>query len=384
MSFEIIIGGDIVPSFKNIEYFKNPDSFFIADQSCMDLLKSSDLRIYNLETPITDNIFPIHKDGANFAVSSESVRGLKTLMPDYVTLANNHCNDQGTTGLKDTVSLLKQEGIIPIGYGISHKDANDVVTFEKDGIVVSVVACAETEFNVFANNEIGAVPYHDFWTNKKISDAKKNSDIVIVLYHGGVEYFRFTPPYLRERCHLMAENGADYIFCQHSHCIGCYENYEKSTIVYGQGNFIFHQKNERPITKEGLLAKIHIEKNSHILEYIPILLNESDQICIANDTEKKRILEQFESRSQFAKNETNNDAEYFALAEQRSNSYILRFRGSGRFLKFIFKLSSKLKLRQYKKQDYIKMLNLFQNESHRELLIAALKRKISDTKGDNK
>ena len=82
MSFEIIIGGDIVPSFKNIEYFKNPDSFFIADQSCMDLLKSSDLRIYNLETPITDNIFPIHKDGANFAVSSESVRGLKTLMPD--------------------------------------------------------------------------------------------------------------------------------------------------------------------------------------------------------------------------------------------------------------------------------------------------------------
>ena len=33
--------------------------------------------------------------------------------------------------------------------------------------------------------------------------------------------------------------GADVVLCQHSHCIGCYEQYEGAHILYGQGNFHF-------------------------------------------------------------------------------------------------------------------------------------------------
>ena len=64
--------------------------------------------------------------------------------------------DHGVVGLKNTIDLLLRESIVPIGYGFSHKDANDIVTFEKDGIKVSIIACAETEFNIFKNDEIGA------------------------------------------------------------------------------------------------------------------------------------------------------------------------------------------------------------------------------------
>lgn len=377
MSVKIIVGGDIVPSFKNLEYFQNPTDSAVANKTCMEFLRSADFRIYNLETPITDDECPIHKEGANFSVPSGSVRGLKSLMSDSVSVANNHCMDHGVVGLKNTIDLLTRESIVPIGYGFSHKDANDVVTFEKDGVKVSIIACAETEFNIFKNDEIGAVPYHDFWTNKKIADTKKDSDVVIVMYHGGTEYFPFIPPYLRERCHLMAENGADYIFCQHSHCIGCYENYADSTIVYGQGNFIFHQKNNRPITKEGLLIKIHIEKNGHYLEYVPVVLNELDQVCLADNAKKERILEQFEIRSQATKNKMDIESEYQAFADQKFDKYITRLHSSNWIFKFIIRVLKKLKVHQHKTQYYLGVLNLLQNESHRELLIAALKKKLS-------
>ena len=64
-------------------------------------------------------------------------------------------------------------------------------------------------------------------------------DYTIVLYHGGKEYYRYPSPNLQRVCRYMIEKGTDLVICQHSHCIGCEENYLSGKIVYGQGNFIF-------------------------------------------------------------------------------------------------------------------------------------------------
>ena len=37
----------------------------------------------------------------------------------------------------------------------------------------------------------------------------------------------------------MIEKGADIVVCQHSHCIGCMEQWNDRNIIYGHGNFIF-------------------------------------------------------------------------------------------------------------------------------------------------
>lgn len=63
-----------------------------------------------------------------------------------------------------------------------------------------------------------------------------------MLYHGGKEYYRYSSPNLQKTCRKMTEKGADLVLCQHSHCIGSYEEYNDSTILYGQGNFIFNMK----------------------------------------------------------------------------------------------------------------------------------------------
>lgn len=71
----------------------------------------------------------------------------------------------------------------------------------------------------------------------------------------------------------MAQKGADIIICQHSHCIGCFENYENSTIIYGQGNFIFDDS-QSEYWKTSLLINIEI-KDEFKIQYIPIVKKET-------------------------------------------------------------------------------------------------------------
>ena len=163
------------------------DAHRIIHPDCLDVLNAADLRIYNLEAPLTDVADPIPKEGANFQIPESAINGLRVLRPDAIGLANNHCTDQGEQGLNKTLDLLQNNGIIPFGYGKGHADETGTVYLKKNGFTVAVIACAETEYTIFENGRSGAVPYHEYWTNAAISAAKEKSDLVVVLYHGGKE-----------------------------------------------------------------------------------------------------------------------------------------------------------------------------------------------------
>jgi len=109
---------------------------------------------------------------------------------------------------------------------------------EQDGKKIGIYACAETEFSIAEDNRAGANPFDPLESLDHIADLKSKCDFVIVLYHGGKELYRFPSPYLRKVCRKIVEKGADLVICQHSHCIGAFENYHDSVIVYGQGNFL--------------------------------------------------------------------------------------------------------------------------------------------------
>ena len=375
----LIIGGDIVPSFNNLEAFKRGEIENIVDKECQHILMTADFRVFNLETPLTGVHAPMDKEGANFSVSIQAVQGLKALNVDVLSLANNHCKDQGAIGLQETVDVLRDHGITPIGYGKDDQNCDGTAFLTKDGITVAVVVCAETEFTLWNHGEIGAVPYHDYYTNRRISEAKQRADAVIVLYHGGKEYFTYVAPYQMERCHLMVDCGADFVFCQHSHCVSCYEEYHGGTILYGQGNFIFHQRNNIPQTKEGLLAKISVDKTQKSVEFIPIHLDQSDRACITKAATEMLIA--FNSRSIQVKDLMFVMEKYREFASQKADAYYARLQGSNRLLRFVRRVLEKTGVKFYQKQDKLALLNLLQNEAHRELFIQALKDEIENEKG---
>jgi poly-gamma-glutamate synthesis protein (capsule biosynthesis protein) len=96
----ILIGADIVPTESNKAYFDSGNMQDVMGGDLLDLLNQVDYRIFNLECPLVDAESPIQKCGPNLRADVSTVKGLKSIGVDLLTLANNHIMDHGNAGLE--------------------------------------------------------------------------------------------------------------------------------------------------------------------------------------------------------------------------------------------------------------------------------------------
>ena len=94
--------------------------------------------------------------------------------------------------------------------------------------------------------------------------------------------------------------GADVVLTQHSHCIGCYEEYEGGHILYGRGNFHFTKSGMRESWYTGLLVEVDI-KDELKIQFIPLVFGNSS-IDVAKGEKAKEIMTAFEERNEEKKN----------------------------------------------------------------------------------
>ena len=165
---------------------------------------------------------------------------------------------------------------------------------------------------------MGANPFDPFLTMQDIRDLKKKVDYVIALYHGGKEHCRYPSPRLRNLCREMVLCGADVVITQHSHCIGCYEEYEGGHIVYGQGNFHFCWANMAETWYTSLLIELEIG-NELSVHFIP-LITKDEGIDIARDDVANEILYAFTKRNEELKNGNWRDG-WHAFCESVQGTY---------------------------------------------------------------
>ena len=76
---KIIIGGDIIPTEKNMTYFENNDIGALLDQELKNIWFNADFRIANLETPITDEMKKNSKYGLHVKSSPKVMNGIRGL-----------------------------------------------------------------------------------------------------------------------------------------------------------------------------------------------------------------------------------------------------------------------------------------------------------------
>ncbi len=235
-----------------------------------DIIKDSDRAIVNVECALTERDEPIKKIGPNLKASPCSAEVLKAAGFTDCTLSNNHIMDFGIKGAEDTIKALSDNGLSYTGFGADYEDSRKNLVISKDGKTVTVINVCEHEYCYALNNRMGTRPFDVFDTIHDIRQAKKESDYVIVIYHGGKEQSVYPSPRLRKTCKAMADNGADVILCQHSHCIGCYEMYNGAHILYGQGNFCFTATTDvHPHWKTGLIVRLDIAEKAEI-KFIPV------------------------------------------------------------------------------------------------------------------
>lgn len=224
------------------------------------IFKDSDYIVGNLETPICPSL-PLTVHDIRFNSSVEYLKAVKNLNVGFVSLANNHVLDQGIAGLSETISCLER---VDLDYSGAYKcieDSDKIFVKDVGGVRLAIVCFTfgtNSQVNgVFLENEelwrvdllnkqkkmllhwdpnpnavceeyisdeisIAAVTnskniYFQRKIKEKIENAKKCSDIVIVMPHMGGQYNPHPGNYARWMMNYIRECGADIIIGGHPH-----------------------------------------------------------------------------------------------------------------------------------------------------------------------
>lgn len=297
---KLIICGDMSVADESVGYFEKGD-YKAAFGDITDVFHKADRSIVNLECAITESEKEIKKYGPCLKGPMNTAKALKDAGVTDCMLSNNHIFDYGVKGLKDTIVALNDNGIEWTGVGKNYEDSRQNHIIKKDGLTISIINVCEHEYSYATQIRCGARPFDEFETMHDIRETKKCADYVIVIYHGGKEFCRYPSPRLVKACREMVRCGADAVFCQHSHCIGCYEVFEGATILYGQGNFHFAMGGKDASWYEGLVLELNITKENFNVKFIPVICeNGTLRVCDAKTS--KEILDSFSERSKELKN----------------------------------------------------------------------------------
>ena len=188
--------------------------------------------IANLESPISSQSTD---DSLKFAANADLLEQFKWV--DCFSLSNNHINDFGSQGMKETIEALNSKSI---GHNGLFNDKYTPFLIEKNGERIAVITCADMMNYEFSKD----CPYKTLRLNQeheiiKIIHHYKEQDFFIILYaHVGMLFTRFPNPVIRDFVHSMVDVGADCIVTAHPHCLGGYEHYKDKLIVYSLGDFL--------------------------------------------------------------------------------------------------------------------------------------------------
>lgn len=363
----IIIAADIVPTKSNYEEFISADTDYLIGTNLKSRLESASFIAMNLETPLTDDTSPIKKCGPCLIAPIETIAGIKAINPYFFTLANNHILDQGVSGLESTMKVLSENGIEFSGVGYNLNEARKSYIKMVDGIKVGIYSCTEHEYSIATEIRAGANPYDPLVSFDDVKELKTNCDYLIVLYHGGKEHYRYPSPILQKVFRKFADVGADLVVAQHTHCIGCKEEYNNSTLVYGQGNFLFDHS-ESEYWKTSLLIDVDLVERQ--VDYIPLVKKDN---CVreAKGKDREDILKAFSERSSEIQNIGFIETRYKKLANEMRAGYLQRFSGGfckGMLFRILMKITHyKCLNRYYQEESRIAIENVLDCEAHREL-----------------
>ncbi len=375
-AMKILIGADLVPTTDNLVQFKNGDIMSLVGKDLKKLLGESDYTLMNLETPLSDNPSPINKLGPALISSTAVINGIKAINPHFFTLANNHIMDQGTEGLRSTINCLKNVGIAYCGIGEDLAHMSSCYEKEWGGVKLGIYCCAEHEFSIATDTKPGANPFDPLVSFNQVNDLHKECDYVIVLYHGGKEFYRYPSPLLQKVFRKFADAGANLVIAQHTHCIGCFEKYNGATLVYGQGNFLFNKKNDEYWNTSLLIGVDIASRNQATIKYIPVRKNDIG-VEIAEGEDAQEILSDFYKRSKEITDSNTVRQKYEAFAESKFAEYSVCFAGNRFWLRLVRKLFGNKRVEKLvNKRNAVRLYNFIECEAHRELYLTALRKRI--------
>lgn len=222
------IWGRFDTTFKSVGY--NYGYFFSKVQP---IFAADDLTIINLETTLTRTNNRINKGkglGYWFKGDPTYTEIMKKGSVEAAFVANNHSYDYGAAGFKDTLANLNQAGITAFGYD------RKIVTNIK-GVNVALLGYNLVDY-IQSKIPVSSVQQR-VATDIQAVRANNGANLVVVVFHWGVEGKTKAHPWQVALGHSAIDSGADLVLGHHPHVIQGIERYHGKIIVYSLGNFCF-------------------------------------------------------------------------------------------------------------------------------------------------
>ena len=274
--------------FEDVAAAQDP-SYFLSEVSF--LFKNDDITIGDAENVYSDsNNLVMAEKGQTadpnieaywFKTKTKNAKILSVGGIDYVSIDNNHIEDYGDKGHRDTRKALDKAGV---DWG----EQNKIVYYEKDGYKIGVIG-----ITMYNENSVPAIKKH-------IKKASKESDYQIVYFHGGTEAIHQPEEWKKAACHKLIDAGADLVIGDHPHVLQPREFYKGKTIIYSMGNFVFggnrHPENRTIIYRHTLTiddGKVSKEKGKIIPCYVYTGSTNNWKPKIITDSSERRKVKRF-------------------------------------------------------------------------------------------
>ena len=256
---KILIAGDYCPQHRVSELLEKRD-FQSVFGEIKEITIDADYSIVNLECPVTKGAEKqIEKYGPALHCTKRSVEALEWTGANCVTLANNHFYDFGEEGVKSTLTACCENKLDYVGGGKNLYEASQTLYKEINGDILAVINCCEHEFSIATETSGGSNPLNPIQQYYAIQEAKKTSDYILVIIHGGHEHYQLPSPRMQETYRFFIDAGADAVVNHHQHCYSGYESYHGKPIFYGLGNFCFDKPGIRNTKwNEGYLVLLEL------------------------------------------------------------------------------------------------------------------------------
>ena len=231
-----------------------------------DTLSHKDVVFVNLESVLSEQNGETQHPKYNliFTGPPSGARALQEANVAVVSTANNHAFDYGFRGLRETLLHLHGSGIECTGSTFDSVGGALPVVIEKNGIRIGFLAY--TQFVNLGGGWRGRIALFDSaQCRNDIEALRRTADVVVVSYHGGVEYSDKPSSKLQRSLQGFVDAGADMVVGHHPHYVQGIEMYRGKLIFYSLGNFVFYQP-QRELAGFGLGVDVTLARHSGNVE----------------------------------------------------------------------------------------------------------------------
>jgi len=361
----ILFAGDLCPMYQIEQACKN-DAHSRISNNFKKYFENKDLFVSNLEVPLTKSDYKRNKYASNIKADPASFKIVQECNIDILSLANNHIMEYGSTGLHDSIELIKKNNLLFLGAGDTIAQAIRPLRVIKKGIRITFFAFCESSFNNIAGiDQPGCSPINKDEIIKSLQDEQQYADLIIIILHAGPEFYPLPSPRIKSLCRTLANYGVSAIICHHSHIIASYEVYNSIPIFYGLGNFLFNMSPSKSpkLNYKGLMVKIGFNKKKAInYELIPFVYDKAKtSLANLNEDESKKLIAQLSQLCEITKNEDLLNMIWLLYCSDKYKYY---------YAPTLRRFKSSLFISKEKKKKMLDQLS--ENESHVEVIENAL------------